>query len=207
MVASVGRLGGRSLAVFHRLGFLPELCEPEVQNLDPVLLRHHDVSRLQVAVGDPLLVGRSDCLGQGDGNTEEVGERKPASGDDLGQGLSLDQLHGQEVETVGLLDGMDGDDVGVVEGGQGLGLPLEALQPLALRGQLHRQDLEGHVPLQPRIAGPVDLPHPPGPEGCQDFVGAKACSRRQRHAAALQRSGAMGWILQPLLLGCQTHPT
>jgi hypothetical protein len=91
-------------------------------------------------------------------------------------GLPLDQLHGQEVEALGLLDREDCDEVGVVERGQGFGFALEPLQAFRLRGQLRRQHLQRHVTLESEIAGAVDLAHPPGPKGPEDLVGAEACS-------------------------------
>jgi hypothetical protein len=67
----------------------------------------------------------------------------------------------------------------------GLGLSLETVQAFGLGSELGRQDLEGDIALETGIVGAVDLPHPPGPEGREDLVGAEACSGRQRHAATL----------------------
>ena len=58
-----------------------------------------------------------------------------------------------------------------------------------LRGQLRRQDLEGHLPLESRIAGAIDLSHPPGSKGLKDLVGAEACSRRKRHPSSVMLQG------------------
>ena len=57
-------------------------------------------------------------------------DRHPAFGDEPVERLALDELHGQEVDAVGLFDGVDRDDAGVVERGEGLGFALEALEPL-----------------------------------------------------------------------------
>jgi len=76
------------------------------------------------------------------------------------EGLTLDELHGQEVDAVRLLDGVDGDDPGVVEGGQRLRLPPEALDPLRARGHLGGQHLKGHVAPEPGFGGAVHLAHP-----------------------------------------------
>jgi hypothetical protein len=61
----------------------------------------------------------------------------------------------------------------------GLGLSLETVQAFGLGSELGRQDLEGDIALETGIVGAVDLPHPPGPEGREDLVGAEACSGRQ----------------------------
>ena len=50
-------------------------------------------------------------------------------------GLALDQLHDQEVAAVGLLEPVDGGDVGVVQGGEDARLALEAGQALGVLGE------------------------------------------------------------------------
>ncbi len=49
----------------------------------------------------------------------------PVIGDEPVEGLALHRLHGQEVDAVAFLDGMDGDDAWVVEGTEGLRLAPE----------------------------------------------------------------------------------
>ena len=64
--------------------------------------------------------------------------RQPALGDEPVERLALDELHGQEVDAVGFLDRVDGDDAGVVERGERLRLALEALEPLRARAPSRR---------------------------------------------------------------------
>ena len=85
---------------------------------------------------DALVVGGGESLGERRRDLEDPLDRHPALGDELVERLPLDELHGQEVDAVGLLDGVDGDDPGVVEGGEGLRLALEALEPLRAGGHL-----------------------------------------------------------------------
>jgi hypothetical protein len=80
-------------------------------------------------------------------------------------------------------DVVEGEDVGVVEGGDGAGLGLEAPEAVGVGGAVLREDLEDDVTPEAGIAGAVNLTHPPGSERGQDLVGAEACSGRQRHAA------------------------
>ena len=44
--------------------------------------------------------------------------------------MPLDELHRQEVHAVRFFHGVDGDDAGVVEGGERLRLAPEALEPV-----------------------------------------------------------------------------
>jgi hypothetical protein len=74
------------------------------------------------------------------------------------------------VDTFGFLDGVDVNDVGMVESGESLGLALEAGQPVGVRGEVGRQDLERHLAVQGRIPGPIHLSHATRPELVEDLV-------------------------------------
>ena len=62
--------------------------------------------------------------------------------------LPVDQVHGVEVVAVVLADGVDRNDVGVVQLGRGLRLALEALLGLGAHAQCRRENLEGHAALE-----------------------------------------------------------
>jgi len=49
-------------------------------------------------------------------------------------------------------------------------LALEPGPDLRVGGEVGRQDLDRHVPPQPRVPGAVDLAHSAGAEGGGDFV-------------------------------------
>src|SRR5207244_9959020 len=95
-----------------------------------------DVGRLGVAVGGALGVGGG-----------EAGGRLQAYAADLAQGQCAvaveailqrpagNVLHDDAGEAVGVLDGVDGDDVVVGDGGGGAGLAQEALAGGAVVGQ------------------------------------------------------------------------
>ena len=108
---------------------------------------------------DPFFMCRSQGLGQGNGELEDTLDRHATARNQLRELLTVHQLHGQKTHTIGFFDRVDGDDVGMVESGEGLGLTLETGQPLGVGGQLGRQHLERHLAVQGRILGPVDLPH------------------------------------------------
>ena len=48
-------------------------------------------------------------------------------------------------------------------------------------GEGLRQDLDRHVPSEPRVAGAVDLAHPAGADQAEDLVGAEPCAGREWH--------------------------
>jgi hypothetical protein len=64
----------------------------------------------------------------------------------------------------------DGEDVGVVEGGDGAGLALEPRESLRVGAHFLRKDLDRHLAPEAWIERAVDLAHPPGPEKPEDLV-------------------------------------
>ncbi len=69
-----------------------------------------------------------------------------------------------------LVDVVDGDDVGVVQGRGSLGLLHEAALALGVGDLLRRQDLDGDEAVQVRVAGLVDHAHPALAELLEDLV-------------------------------------
>ena len=80
-------------------------------------------------------------------------------GDDLGEAAALDELHGVVVHAALGADGVDRDDVGVVQAGGGLGLELEPLELAGVQGRGEGQDLQGHPAAERDLLGLVDDPH------------------------------------------------
>lgn len=60
-------------------------------------------------------------------------------------------------------DQVDGDDIRVVEGGDGLRLALESFATIGLRGKRCGQHLDRNLSFEPRVGGVVDLAIPPLP--------------------------------------------
>jgi serine/threonine protein kinase len=84
-------------------------------------------------------------------------------------------------------DVVDGEDAGVLEGGDGPRLLLEPVEPLRARRTLTRDDLDRNVAPEPGVPGAVDLPHPSGPEGRDDLVRPQASPRCEAHGVGAAR--------------------
>jgi hypothetical protein len=109
---------------------------------------------------DALLMRDGQRVGEGDPDFEQPADGQTVFRDDAVERLALDELHGQEVDAVRLLDREDRDDLRVVEGRDRPRLPLEAFESLGTRRHLRRQHLEGDVAVELRVGGTVDLAHP-----------------------------------------------
>ena len=68
-------------------------------------------------------------------------------------------------------------DVRVGQAGDRPGFTLEPLAALGIRRQRGRQNLDGDVAIQPRVAGPIDLSHATGAERPEDLEGAESRAR------------------------------
>ena len=72
-------------------------------------------------------------------------------------------------------------DVGMVERRQHLRFALEPREPFGIVRRTVRQDLDGDVAIELRVAGAVDLAHAARADRRDDFVRAKPRSDGQRH--------------------------
>ena len=87
--------------------------QSEIQNLHTGR-SHHDVARLQVAMDDPLGVGRRQGVGDLDAITQRLVQRQNALFHRRRQGLALDVLHHQISDAFMLADVVEGADVRMV---------------------------------------------------------------------------------------------
>jgi hypothetical protein len=72
----------------------------------------------------------NEGVGERDSDLEEARQRESTRSDERGEGLSFDQLHGQEAHAVLFFGGEECDDVGVIESGDGERFTLESSDAL-----------------------------------------------------------------------------
>ena len=92
-------------------------------------------------MNDPAFMGGPQGIRQGNCDFQNLLNGQSLLGDVLIQGPAFDELHGQESDILILFDGIDGDDVGVVERGKNLGLTPKPLEPLGIPRQILRHHL------------------------------------------------------------------
>ncbi len=119
---------------------------------------------------DPAFVGGPHRVGQRNGNLEQLRQRQAAGRDEVAERPALDEFHREEVNPVRLLDAVERDDVRVVEGGDGLGLAPEAMEPVGIGRGLRRERLQRHHAAQLKVLGGVDVPHAAVAEGPHDAI-------------------------------------
>ena len=88
--------------------------------------------------------------------------------DHLRQALAFDELHRVVVDAAFDADGVDGDDVRVVERGGGAGFVLEAGQLLLVEHRGERQDLQRDAAAERELLGLVDDAHAAAAELAED---------------------------------------
>ena len=81
---------------------------------------------------------RADRVGERNGIREDPIERQSARRNEHVEGSPFDELQGQEGDAVCLLYRVDGDDIGVVEGGDGPRLALEPLTAIRVDREIAR---------------------------------------------------------------------
>ena len=81
--------------------------------------------------------------------------------------MAVEKFHGDEGAAFGFADVVDGADVGVIEGGGGLGFALEAGERLRIGGDVFGEEFECDEAMEAGVFGLVDNAH----AAATEFVG------------------------------------
>ncbi len=150
--------------------------QAEIGDLHPCqLVLEHDVRRLDVAVDQPLRVGRGQARGDLHPDAQQLLQLERAElVDPLLERDPGDELHDQEGPAAPLADGMDRDDVRVADRRGRLRLAGEPPTRGRVGRPLRGQHLDRHVSVQRRVLTLVDDPHPAPADAIHDLVCAEA---------------------------------
>ena len=105
------------------------LRQPEVEQLHPALREHH-VSRLQIAMHDPLAMRVVERVGDLDAISQRLFDRQRPLRQPVEQRFTLEQLHDEELRLAFVADVVEGADMGMGELRHRPRLALEALRVL-----------------------------------------------------------------------------
>ena len=99
-------------------------------------------------------------------------------GQDMVQGLTLDELHGVVADPALRPVIEDADDIRVVQPGRQAGLGVEPAQVFRVGPESRVHDLERHPALERLVLGLIDHPHPAAADASEDDVVAQPLGRR-----------------------------
>jgi hypothetical protein len=146
------------------------LGEPEIEHLDEPAPGLDQVGALDVAVDDMVRMRVVESVRQLRADVDRVAHRQRAAADAFGQVLAFDVFHGDEQRAVVLADVVRDGDVRRAQRGRS---PRFAHQPrptLGVLARIGREELERHLPSQPRVLRKIHLAHPACAEAPDDTV-------------------------------------
>ena len=174
------------------------LRQTEIQQLHRSVGCDLHVARLQVAMDNAFAVGRLESLGELTCDLQRLANRNRSSRESIGERRAFDQLEDQCEPAVDLFDAVDRGNVGMIERGEQARFAFEARAPVRIASEHRRQQLDGDIAPEPRIARTVHLTHAAGAkrpgdlEHAQPHAGREWRSRQHTtqhwHRRAVQKS-------------------
>ena len=146
-----------------------QLGQAEIGDLHSPALVDQDVLGLDVAVDDAFVVSELQGVANLRHDRQRLLRRHPAGLNRLPQVHAVDIFHDEEIQPLGLAEIVDGDDVRMAQPGQRAGFAREPLGKRRIVAGFHRQNLDRHQPIEPRLPGFVDRPHAPLAQQFEDF--------------------------------------
>ena len=190
MSAARGRFDRcRQVTAFRHDG----LGNAEVEHLDLAVGRERDISGLQVAMDDPLLVRRVERIGQLSRHGHGLAHRQGAALEAIGQRAAGDELEDQKslrarsVAGWNLFEPVDCGDVRMVQRGEDLRFTLEAADAIGIQLCRIGEDLDGDVASEAGITRAIHLAHAAFAEFGDDFIGADSGPYLHRRSVASAR--------------------
>ena len=161
--------------------------EAEVEHLYRSVGPQLDIRRLEIAVDDSLLVGRfegfGDLLRDGQRLVERDGVR--ASTAVRRSSPSTSSITRALTPSASFVQPVDGGDVRMIQRGEDFRFALKPRHSFRVSNEGLRQDLDGDIAIEPRVARPIHFAHPASPEGRENLVRTEARAIGQGHESGL----------------------
>jgi hypothetical protein len=164
--------------------------DPEIGHLHVAVVGDEDVSRLHVAVDDPLAVRDLERVGNTDGDAHGVVARdRPAVAKDGRQVASADELHDDVLVAIGAVGPVvvHPDDVRMGEAAGRARLLLEAGRESRIGAVLRAEELDGDLAVELLVERTPDRGHAPLPEGRDQAVSAADEPTDHLHGASVSQ--------------------
>jgi len=123
-------------------------------------------------------------VGDFDGQAEQHVHLQRASGNAMLEGQAVEILHCDEGLAVLFANVVNGADVGVVESGSRLGFAAEALQRLAILGDVFGEEFQGDEAIEPGVFGLVYNAHAAATQLFNDAVVRDSLAYHERKTDA-----------------------
>ena len=186
--SGVGDSGdGRGVEKLRHLAVADEsFREAEVEHLHRSVGPQLDIRRLEIAMDDSALVRRFEGFGDLTRDGQRLVERDWAAFQPLCQIVALDEFHHEGADAVGhVVQAVDSGDVGVIQRGEDFRFPLKPRHSFRISNEGLRQDLDGDIAIEPRVARPIHFTHPASPKGGENLVRTEARAIGQGHQSGM----------------------
>ena len=111
-----------------------------------------------------------ESIGDLDAQIEHRFDLQRLASDPVPERLTLQQFHGDEGSSIGLVDFVDGADVRMVQRRRGFGFPLETAEGLCVVGEFVGKELQSDVATELEVFRLINHTHPPAADPAQDAV-------------------------------------
>ena len=135
-------------------------------------------------MNDPCFLRGFERLANFNPNLQRLLQRQRPLPKPLGQRLTFQTLHYEKVNIVLMANIIQRANPRMIQGRNGPSFPLKPLLQIRIGRKMVGQDLDRHGPVEPRIAGPIHLPHAARTQSGLDFIRAKSFARGKGHACA-----------------------
>ena len=146
-------------------------------------IRHEDVLGLQVPMDDAFLMGRGEAPGDLQRVVDRLHLDERAAVEPRAKGVSLEKLRHGVGNAPGVAELVDRQDVRMRQRGHGFRLALEARVRFRVEREVLRKNLDRDLAVEGRVAGPVDLSHPSGPDRRKHLVVSEVRAGGERHGS------------------------
>src|ERR1022692_1022103 len=144
--------------------------QPEIEDLGMTAYRDENVGGLNVAMNDPLGMGRVQSISDVDGDVEELLDVDWPIVDQVLESPSFEKLHYEECPTVLFADVIDDADVGMVQRGGGTRLAAKPFESLGIAFDILREELECDQAAKADVLGLIHHAHSAAADFLDDTI-------------------------------------
>src|SRR2546426_8661004 len=131
---------------------------------------NEQIRRFNITVNDAFGMSGVESVGDLNRQTQQDFRLKGFPGNEMLQRCPVQKLHGNERLSILLANVINRADIGVVQGGRGLGFALKTSERMRVLGNFGGQELQGNETVQPHVLGLVDHTHASATELLDDVV-------------------------------------